>query len=157
MISHRRLFPHRLPVPSNLRSAPFLAAVWSIAAVALLIGCGGSTMPATPQDYEATVQLLLPTAEPTEPPTATAEPTATSAPSPTATAEPTIALPPPPSLAAATATVRPTYTPRPPPTQPGSGERQPAILFQAQMLDGSEVSLPDTFGTPTLLAFWAPW
>lgn len=51
----------------------------------------------------------------------------------------------------------PTYTRRPSPTKPSAGERAPSIPFQARTLDGSTFELSQTFGTPTLIAFWAPW
>ena len=105
----------------------------------LLLGCATSpAAPGTDADHNATVQALLPTAEPTDPPTATTTPIPTAA--PTDTPRP-----------------QPTYTPRPAPTQEGDGERRAAIPFQAELLDGTEIALADTFGTPTLLAFWAPW
>ena len=37
----------------------------------------------------------------------------------------------------------------------GSGSRP--VPFQARLLDGRQLSLSETAGTPTLLAFWAPW
>ena len=86
---------------------------------------------------------MLPNADPTEPATAAttalADPTDTPAP-PTYTPRP-----------------RPTYTPRPAPTQAGDGERAAATPFRAELLDGTEITLSDTIGAPTLLAFWAPW
>lgn len=107
-------------------------------------------------DYAATVNALAPTWDPTETPT----PLPTATPSPTATATP------PPTVAAAP-TPQPTYTPRPRPTYtprplPDAGvavaERMPGVFFQAILLDGSEFNMEAaTLGTPTLLAFWAPW
>ena len=32
-----------------------------------------------------------------------------------------------------------------------------AVRFEARTLDGTVITLADTVGTPTLLAFWAPW
>lgn len=52
---------------------------------------------------------------------------------------------------------RPTYTPRPPPTQATADGREPNIPFEAETIDGSQFNLEDTIGTPTLIAFWAPW
>ena len=148
----RNPFSARPRQPGTLRfsfsSCALLALILILGAI--LVGCAApAEQPATP-DYEATVRLLLPTAEPTEPPTPTAMPTPES---PTATSRPTDTPEP-------TATLRPTYTPRPMPAPAGSGgasEREPAIPFHAHLLDGGELALPETFGTPTLLAFWAPW
>ena len=107
------------------------------------IGCSQTPGETPPTDYGATVEAMLPTAEPTAPPTPTLTPT--SAP-PTETPAPTF-----------TPRPRPTYTPWPTPTKATTEDRQPAIPFNAQTLDGSEFSLQDGFGSPTLLAFWAPW
>ena len=113
--------------------------VAALALCAAAIGCG-QTPAATPAgDYSATVEALLPTADPTVPPTATSTPP-TDTPAPTYTPRP-----------------RPSYTPWPTPTRATTENRQPAIPFNAQMLDGSEFSLPDSYGSPTLLAFFAPW
>ena len=112
----------------------------------LLLGCTPSpSSPSAEADHATTVEALLPTAAPTEPPTATAM--ADPAVVPTDTPAPPIYTPRP----------RPTYTPRPVPTREGDGERTAATPFQAKLLDGTEITLSDTFGTPTLLAFWAPW
>ena len=51
----------------------------------------------------------------------------------------------------------PTYTPRPTPVPASERERAQGVPFQAETLDGSVLTLSDTYGTPTLLAFWAPW
>ena len=120
-----------------------MAALAVIAMLAVLLGCTpSSASPTADVDHAATVEALLPTAEPTEPPAA-ADPTVASADTPAA---PTY-----------TPRPRPTYTPRPAPTRAGSGERAAATPFQAELLDGTEITLSDTFGTPTLLAFWAHW
>ncbi len=122
---------------------PILAAL--VALSALWLGC--SAPPAEPPepDHGATIQALLPTAEPTEPPV----PGVANTPVPVSADTPVRATdtPPPP----------PTYTPRPAPTRPVAGEREPSVPFQARLLDGSQMSLSETAGTPTLLAFWAPW
>ncbi len=118
-------------------------AVAVVALCAATIGCNQTATDTPAGDYGATVEALLPTAEPTAPPTLTPTPSpvpATDTPAPTYTPRP-----------------RPTYTPWPTPTEATTEDRQPAIPFNAQMLDGSEFSLPDSYGTPTLLAFWAPW
>ena len=138
--------------------------VLALAAGILLLsaaGCatppGADGAPAVGQpDYAATVNALAPTWDPTETPT----------PLPTATASPT-ATPTPPPTAAPAPTSQPTYTPRPRPTYtprplPDAGvaaaQRTPAVFFQAILLDGSEFNMEQaTLGTPTLLAFWAPW
>ena len=56
---------------------------------------------------------------------------------------------------------RPTYTPHPTPTRRATageaGGREAATPFAAYLLDGSQLALADTLGSPTLLAFWAPW
>ena len=129
-------------------SCALLALILALGAT--LVGCAApAEQPATP-DYPATIQFLLPTAEPTAPPL----PTATATPqSPTATSPPADTPEP-------TATLRPTYTPRPLPAPAESGEpseREQSIPFQARLLDGADLLLADTIGTPTLLAFWAPW
>ncbi len=133
----------------------FKFASWALLALILaisvvMVGCAAPTGEPAEPDYAATVQILLPTVEPTEPPTPTAMPTPEA---PTATSQPTDSPEP-------TATLRPTYTPRPLPApagSDGSGERERAIPFQARLLDGADLLLADTIGTPTLLAFWAPW
>ena len=115
--------------------------VLAVAVCATLLGCEQTPAETPSTDYSATVEALLPTSEPTVPPT----PTPTSVP-PTGTPAPTF-----------TPLPRPTYTPWPTPTKSTAEDRQPAIPFNAQTLDGSEFSLPDAYGSPTLLAFWAPW
>ncbi len=117
--------------------------VSALALCAATIGCNQTPVETKAGDYSATVEALLPTADPTIPPTPALTPTLappTDTPAPTYTPRP-----------------QPTYTPWPAPTRATTEDRQPAILFNAQMLDGSEFSLPDAYGSPTLLAFWAPW
>ncbi len=129
---------------TNNRALHRLVLVVTLLAVcATLIGCNRTPAETPGGDYGATVETLLPTADPTAPP----------APTPTASAIPPADTP------APTYTPRPqhTYTPWPTPTKATTEDRQPAIPFNAQMLDGSEFSLPDAYGSPTLLAFWAPW
>ena len=143
----RRTRPLKLATPVL---AFALKAGLALTVLALVLGCAAPTGQPPAPDYEATVQLLLPTAEPTEPPTPTVAPTPTESSAP----------PPPPTYTPRpmpTDAPQPTYTPRPVPTQMGSGEREPSIPFQARLLDGTDLSLPDTAGTPTLLAFWAHW
>lgn len=116
-----------------------VALVWC----AMVIGCNQTPAETPSTDYSATVEAMLPTADPTVPPTPTLSPTSippSDTPAPTFTPRP-----------------RPTYTPWPTPTKATTEDRQPAIPFNAQMLDGSEFSLPDAYGSPTLLAFFAPW
>ena len=138
------------PGTFKFASCALLALVLAVSVI--MVGCAAPTDEPAAPDYAATVQILLPTAEPTEPPTPT--PTAMPTPeAPTATSRPTDSPEP-------TATLRPTYTPRPLPAPAGvdgSGERERAIPFQARLLDGSDLLLADTIGAPTLLAFWAPW
>lgn len=141
---------HRTPVTPNIArrvNRRFLQRlIFVIAALALCaatLGCGQTPAETQAGDYGATVEALLPTADPTVPPTPTLAPTSippTDTPAPTYTPRP-----------------RPTYTPWPTPTKATTEDRQPAIPFNARMLDGSEFSLPDAYGSPTLLAFWAPW
>ena len=117
--------------------------VAALALCAATIACNQTPGETKAGDYSATVEALLPTADPTVPPTPTLAPTSappTDTPAPTYTPRP-----------------QPSYTPWPTPTRATSENRQPAIQFNAQMLDGSEFSLPDAYGSPTLLAFWAPW
>lgn len=123
------------------RSLAFV--VFALALCAATLGCNQTPGEIQTADYGATVEALLPTADPTVPPTPT--PLPTSAP-PTDTPEPTY-----------TPRPQPTYAPRPTPAQATTEDRQPAIPFNAQMLDGSEFALTDAYGSPTLLAFWAPW
>ena len=174
-------------------SSGFLLA-FLMGAVVLLVGCAAPADGPAPPDYQSTVQVLLPTAEPTAPPKA-AEPTApptpaarateptapptpaakaagpTAPPSPAARAtEP--AAPPTPAARATepptstntpppTATQRPTYTPHPVPqadsTAADTRGRETSIPFEARLLDGTDLAFADTIGSPTLLAFWAPW
>ena len=123
-----------------LRMALVIAA---LALCASLLGCNQTAAENPPSDYGATVEALLPTADPTVPPTPTLAPTPVppaDTPAPTYTPRP-----------------QPTYTPWPTPTRATTEERQPAKPFSAKLLDGSEFSLRDGFDSPTLLAFWAPW
>ncbi len=137
------------PAVTRMTACCFLKRVsFAVAALALcmaLVACSQTAVATPESDYGATVEALLPTAEPTVPPTPTLPPTPTWIP-PTDTPAPTY-----------TPRPQPTYTPRPTPTPATTEERQPAIPFNAQMLDGSEFSLADGYGSPTLLAFWAPW
>lgn len=121
-------------------------------------GAGGG-VGVGPPDYAATVNALAPTWDPT------ATPLPTAAAPPTETATPPSATPQPTDTAAPTP--QPTYTPRPRPTYtphplPDAGiaaaERAPGLFFEGILLDGSEFNMEEaTLGTPTLLAFWAPW
>ena len=114
---------------------------------ALLIGCAG--MASAPGNEGAPSAPAW--QDPTLPPAATATMAApTPADGGTASSADTPAAP-------VFTPARPTYTPRPAPTRLGDGERQAAPAFQAVTLDGSAVYLEDLLGTPTLLAFWAPW
>ena len=117
-------------------------------------GVGGG-----PPDYAATVDALAPTWEPTATPlpTATAPPTETATP-PTAQPQPTDTASPTP-LPTYTPRPRPTYTPHPLPDDGiAAAERAPGLFFEGTLLDGSEFNMEEaTLGTPTLLAFWAPW
>ena len=142
---------------------PALAVLAALGVMLLLSGCATGAAEPGSVNPGATLAAALPTEPPPAtpiPPTST--PPATAIP-PTSTPPPTAIPPtstPPPTY---TPRPRPTYTPRPAPTRAGEGEsegegeRQPAAPFRAHLLDGSELALSDTFGTPTLLAFWAPW
>ena len=145
----RPLFSATMRRPTVLRNAlarPITAVIVAATLCILLAACAGNpSAPPTP-DYSATVAAALPTADPTVPPTPTATTEPTNSPEPTATLAPTY-----------TPRPAPTYTPHPTPTKATSDERQPAVLFSARMLDGTDLVLSDTFGSPTLLAFWAPW
>ena len=144
MIWPRNPFSARPARPGGFK---FSSGAWLVMALALgviLVGCAAPAEQSATPDYPATIQFLLPTAEPTEPPIPTAMPTP----------EPSTATSPP------TDTRRPTYTPRPlpaPAESSESGEREQSIPFQARLLDGADLLLADTIGAPTLLAFWAPW
>lgn len=130
----------RTPVHAR-RGALFVVAALVLCAVG--IGCEQTPAERQSTDYSATVEAMLPTADPTVPATLTPLPTAvppTDTPAPTYTPQP-----------------QPTYTPWPTPTKATTENRQPAIPFNAKTLDGSEFSLPDSYGSPTLLAFFAPW
>lgn len=122
-----------------------------------LLACAAPAADQPDTEYSATMPALLPTSEPANP---TASESATSIPStvasaaPTHTAIPPTEAPPPPTY---TPRPLPTYTPRPAPVPVGDGGRSEGTPFQAQALDGSVINLSDTYGTPTLLAFWAPW
>ena len=151
---------------------PALAVLAALGVMLLLSGCATGAAEPGSVNPGATLAAALPTEpppatpiSPTSTPPATAIPP-TSTPTailptstPPATAIPPTSTPPP----TYTPRPRPTYTPRPAPTRAGEGEsesegeRQPAAPFRAHLLDGSELALSDTFGTPTLLAFWAPW
>ena len=137
-------------------SASILVAVAAICAGVLPIACGASQQPTPGSEHATRVDALLPTSEPLAPPAA-ASADAPAGDSPVAaTGAPAQAThtPVPPTY---TPRPLPTYTPRPIPLPGGEGERSDAAPFQAQTLDGTELVLTDTFGTPTLLAFWAPW
>ena len=129
-----------------------LTLVAAICVSAALLACAAPASDGPDAEYSATVEVLLPTSAPasrsdTAVPPSAAPVTPTNMPiSATDTLEPTY-----------TPRPLPTYTPRPVPLPAGERERAEAVLFQAQTLDGSMLSLPDTYGTPTLLAFWAPW
>ena len=133
-----------------------LTLILAVCAGIALVACGAPASDRADAQHSATVQALLPTAAATQP--AAAQPAAPTQPSqpatPTNTAVPATDPPPPPTY---TPRPLPTYTPRPAPAPAGGGERSEGIPFQAQTLDGSVFNLADTYGTPTLLVFWAPW
>ena len=146
----------------HLRSL-VLTLVAAICVSASLLACAAPASDAPDAEYAATVQALLPTSE-SSPATSSRSDTAappTDAPAtPTDTQAAATDMPnPAANTPAPTYTPRPlpTYTPRPVPLPAGERERAAAVPFQAQTLDGSMLSLTDTYGTPTLLAFWAPW
>jgi len=112
--------------------------LWAVA-----VGCNQAPADTPSTNYSATVEAMLPAAGLTVPPTPTAVPTSVP---PTDTPAPTH-----------TPRLQPTYTPWPTPTKATVENRQRAIPFNAEMLDGSQFALQDGLGTPTLLAFFAPW
>ena len=143
---HLAMSAHRI----NTIAIPVLV----IFACVLVMAC--TATPPEQSHSSVTVEALLPTALATEPTppqadTSTAESTSveppTDAPAPTDTAAPPTFTPRP----------LPTYTPRPVPQQATEADRPTGASFQAQLLDGTMLSLADTRGAPTLLAFWAPW
>jgi hypothetical protein len=109
---------------------PVVALSVALAATVVIVGCGGAAEQgaAAPTQAAATGGGAAAPAPPTD------------MPAPTYTPRP-----------------QPTYTPWPTPTKATTEDRQPAIPFNAQMLGGSEFSLQEAYGSPTLLAFWAPW
>ena len=127
---------------NNPLGGPLFVAI-ALVFCALLVGCSQIPAETPTSNYGATVEAMLPTADPTVPPTPT--PTTTAVP-PTDTPAPTY-----------TPRPQPTYTPWPTPTRATSENRHPAIPFNAQMLDGAQFALRDGYGSPTLLAFYAPW
>ena len=141
---------------SGVAGRRWLDALAALAALVVLLLSGCATTAGEPAgiDHAATVSALLPTQHPTEPPSATALAATAIPPAGAAMAATPPTIPPPPTY---TPRPRPTYTPRPAPTRESEGGRQPAENFRARLLDGSELELSDTLGTPTLLAFWAPW
>ena len=128
-------------------------------ACALMAACGAPSANQAEPEHAATVQVLLPAADPTAPPAPESRnqaqpdrPTATARPADTPVPAADTSVPP-------TYTPRPlpTYTPRPAPAPASGGDRTMAVRFEARTLDGTVITLADTVGTPTLLAFWAPW
>ena len=150
----RFCFSAHNPVGIFMQCIRRLTAIFAVVAATCIImssfGCGAPPPDGPDAESAARVDALLPTAEPVAPAVARAY----TAVSPTNDPAAPINTPVPPTY---TPRPLPTYTPRPVPIPAGEGERTQAIPFQAQSLDGAEVNLPDTFGTPTLLAFWAPW
>ena len=138
-----------------------LMAAFSVCAVAclglFLVACAAPSANQPDAEYSATVPALVPTSEAVSQSTsesATSIPPTVTSPSPADTAVPPTDPPPPPTY---TPRPLPTDTPRPAPVPAGDGARSESTPFQAQALDGSVINLSDTYGTPTLLAFWAPW
>ena len=138
-------------------SASLPVTVLAVFVVFMLVACAMPSQPEGDLEHAATVEALLPTAEPTVTvaPQVNAAPTPTESPvAATDTPIPATSTQVPPTY---TPRPLPTYTPRPIPLPGGGGERSAATPFHAQALDGTDLVLTDTFGTPTLLAFWAPW
>ena len=142
----------------DLRSLTALLLIAVVACLGVsLFACAPQSTDRSDPEYAATVQALLPAPDPAQRPesqpvitVAATDPSA----SPTDTPVPAAETPTPPTY---TPRPLPTYTPRPVPLPAGETERSQAVPFQAQTLDGSVLTLSDTLGTPTLLAFWAPW
>lgn len=157
----RLCFPAPNSVGTFMQRIRRLTAIFAVVAAMCLImssfGCSVPPPDGSDAESAARVDALLPTAESVAPAAAstnTAVPPTDAPAAPINTPVPANDAPAPPTY---TSRPLPTYTPRPVPIPAGERERAQAIPFQAQSLDGSEVNLPDTFGTPTLLAFWAPW
>ncbi len=137
-------------MPRN-RNVTVVLTILAVACCSLFAAaCGASSASQPDPEYVATVPALLPTLQPTDAPVMRSE---TSTP-PTAAAMAPTDTPVPPTY---TPRPAPTYTPRPAPPASTAGDRPTGTLFQATTLDGIEVNLTETYGTPTLLAFWAPW
>ena len=132
------------------RLAAVLTLVAAMCVSASLFACAAPSSGESDVEYAATVQALLPTSESPSP----SAPRSNTPLPPADTPVPAADTPAPPTY---TPRPLPTYTPRPVPLPAGERERADAIPFQAQTLDGSQIALSDTFGAPTLLAFWAPW
>lgn len=145
---------------ASVSRARKFTAVLAIVALAcfgsLVVACGASSTAQSDPEYGATVQALLPTLEATH--AAVAQNATTTPPTQPSTSQTdtpaSVANPPSPTY---TPRPLPTYTPRPTPPPAEASDRSRATPFHAMTLDGSELNLADTYGTPTLLAFWAPW
>ena len=134
----------------QIRRLTAALAVVAVTCVSIsLFACAAPQADGPDADYSARVDALLPTAEPFAPassqsgaalPPTESPASQASVPEPTHTSRPL-----------------PTYTPRPTPIPANERERAQGVTFQAESLDGSVLTLSDTYGTPTLLAFWAPW
>ena len=123
---------------------------FSMAALAVclaLMACQQTNSEATPSGYTATPDQSLLTYNLTFP--TTHGPIAV-----TITPAPTLAPTPAPTY---TSSPDPTYTPHPGIDTAATEDRPPAHPFSAQTLDGQQFSLEETYGSPTLIAFWAPW
>ena len=146
-----------LSVPTTRSIAATMAILAATCLVMSLLACTATPPDRSDAESAARVDTLLPTSAPAAPAVAQSDSAASPTDAPAApTNTPVLATdtPVPPTY---TPRPLPTYTPRPVPVPAGERERTDAIPFQAQSLDGSELVLSDTFGTPTLLAFWAPW
>ena len=135
---------------------------FSMAALAVciaLMACQQTNAEAPPSSYTATPDERLLTYNPTLPTTdGPIAVTITPAPTPAPTLAPTLASTLAPTLAPTyTSSPDPTYTPQPAIGTATTEDRPPAHPFSAQTLDGQQFSLEETYGSPTLIAFWAAW
>jgi len=144
-----------------MQHARRLTAIFAVVAATCMImssfGCTAPPRDGSDAESSARVDALLPTAESVAPAVARADTVVSPTDAPAAPINapvPDADTPAPPTY---TPRSLPTYTPRPVPLPAGERERADAIPFQAQTLNGSQIALSDTFGAPTLLAFWAPW
>ncbi|MCY3691510.1 MAG: hypothetical protein OXH30_05865, partial [Chloroflexi bacterium] len=123
------------------RSLPLILAAFAI----LLLGCAGPQSQPSDSDGRAVVASLRPLATP-EPAYLQYE---------SCRIDLALVAPAQPELLAGGAGASPSADTTRAPL--AAGQREESIAFQAQSLDGRPISLGDSYGSPTLLVFWAPW